>query len=148
MLNAKTGEPLDGVSVSSEIRGEGEPRKETVTTGKEGTAAIELPAGITIRFVDLNVKKTGYVGLLFNWSDRHHAISLPESQEVRLEMGVPISGLVQDEAGMPIAQATVTAMARATGGEAARFGFMNWEPSRPMSRGAGISTMPRQTSRT
>ena len=51
VLSAKTGEPLDGVSVSCEIRGEGEPREETVTTGKEGTAAIEWPAGITIRFL-------------------------------------------------------------------------------------------------
>ena len=41
VLSAKTGEPLEGVSVSCEIRGEGEPRKQTVTTGKEGTAAIE-----------------------------------------------------------------------------------------------------------
>ena len=117
MLSAKTGEPLDGVSVSCEIRGEGEPRKETVTTGKEGTASIEWPPGITIRFLGLNVKKPGYVGLFFYWDDRNHAISLPESQEARLELGVPISGVVQDEAGKPIAQASVTAMAPATEGE-------------------------------
>ena len=63
VLSAKTGEPLDGVSVSWELRGEGEPREETVTTGKEGTASIEWPPGITIRFLGLNVKKPGYVGL-------------------------------------------------------------------------------------
>ena len=33
MLSAKTGEPLDGVSVSWELRGEGKPREGTVTTG-------------------------------------------------------------------------------------------------------------------
>ena len=123
MLSAKTGEPLDGVSVSCEIRGEGEPRKETVTTGKEGTASIEWPPGITIRFLGLNVKKPGYVGLFFYWDDRNHAISLPESQEARLELGVPISGVVQDEAGKPIAQASVTAMATATEGEAPHYGY-------------------------
>ena len=117
VLSAKTGEPLDGVSVSWELRGEGEPRKGTVTTGKEGTASIEWPPGIAIRFLGLNVKKPGYVALFFYWDDRNHAISLPESQEARLEPGVPIRGVVQDEAGKPIAQASVTAMARATEGE-------------------------------
>jgi hypothetical protein len=41
VLSAKTGEPLNGISMSWELRGEGEPRKETVTTGKKGTAAIQ-----------------------------------------------------------------------------------------------------------
>ena len=123
MLSAKTGEPLDGVSVSCEIRGEGEPRKETVTTGKEGTASIEWPPGIAIRFLGLNVKKPGYVGLFLYWDDRNHAISLPESQEARLELGVPISGVVQDEAGKPIAQASVTAMAWPTEGEEPHYGY-------------------------
>jgi RNA polymerase sigma factor (sigma-70 family) len=117
VLSAKTGEPLDGVSVSWELRGEGEPRKETVTTGKEGTASIEWPPGIAIRFVSLNVKKTGYVGLCFHWDDRKHAILLPESREARLELGVPIRGVVQDKDGKPIAQATVTAVAPATESE-------------------------------
>jgi beta-lactamase regulating signal transducer with metallopeptidase domain len=114
VLSAKTGDPLDGVSVSCEIRGEGEPRKESVTTGKEGTAAIEWPAGITIRVLTLDVKKPGYARLWLYWDRRNQAISLPESQEARLEPGVPISGVVQDEAGKPIAQASVTAMATAT----------------------------------
>ena len=117
VLSAKTGEPLDGVSVSCQIRGEGEPREETVTTGKEGTATIEWPAGITIHSLGLNVKKPGYVGMFYVWNDRYHAIALPESQEARLELGVPIRGVVQDEAGKPIAQASVTANAPATEGE-------------------------------
>jgi len=117
VLSAKTGEPLDGVAVSCEIQGEGEPRKETVTTGKDGTTAIEWPPGITIHSLMLNVKKPGYVPLFFYWNDLNHAISLPESREARLEPGVPIRGVVQDEAGKPIAQATVTAMARATESE-------------------------------
>jgi beta-lactamase regulating signal transducer with metallopeptidase domain/protocatechuate 3,4-dioxygenase beta subunit len=117
VLSAKTGEPLDGVSVSSEIRGEGEPRKQTVSTGKEGTASIEWPPGITVRFVGLDVKKPGYVKLSLYWDDRNHAISLPESHEARLEPGVPIRGVVEDEVGKPIAQACVTAMAWPTAGE-------------------------------
>ncbi len=121
VLRAKPGEPLDGVSVSSEIRGEGEPRKETVTTGKEGTASIEWPPGIAIHFLGLNLKKPGYVGLFLSWDDRDHAISLPESQEARLEPGVPIRGVVQDEAGKPIAQASVTPMAWPTAGGKTRF---------------------------
>jgi peroxiredoxin len=123
VLSAKTGEPLEGVSVSCEISGEGEPRKETVMTGKEGTAAIEWPAGMTIRFLILNVKKPGYVKLSLHWDDRNHAISVPESQEARLELGAPISGVVQDEAGKPIARASVTAMARATEGEAPHWAY-------------------------
>ena len=121
MLNAKTGEPLDGVAVSCEIQGEGEPRKGTITTGKEGMASIEWPPGITIRFLGLNVKKPGYVGLFVHWNDRNHAISVPESHEARLEPGVPISGVVQDEAGKPIAQASVTPMAWPTKGEEPRY---------------------------
>jgi len=117
VLSAKTGEPLDGVSVSCEIRGEGEPRKQTVTTGKEGTASIQWPQGITIRFLGLDLKKPGYVKLSVYWDDRNHAISLPELQEARLEPGVAIRGVVQDEAGKPIAQASVTAMAWPTAGE-------------------------------
>jgi beta-lactamase regulating signal transducer with metallopeptidase domain/peroxiredoxin len=123
VLSAKTGEPLEAVSVSCEIRGEGEPRKETVTTGKEGTAAIEWPAGTIIRFLSLNVKKPGYVGLSLFWGDRNHAISVPESHEARLELGVSISGMVQDEAGKPIAQASVTAMATAIDGEFPHYAY-------------------------
>ena len=103
------------------LTAEGKPREETVTTGKEGTAAIEWPPGITIRFLFLKLKKPGYVGLRLHWDDRNHAISLPESQEVRLELGVPIRGVVQDEAGKPIAQASVTAMAPETEGEGSRW---------------------------
>jgi protocatechuate 3,4-dioxygenase beta subunit/thiol-disulfide isomerase/thioredoxin len=110
VLSAKTDEPLDGVSVSWELRAEGEPRTrtETVTTGRRGTATIEWPAGITIRWLRLNVKKPRYVGMEFTWNDDSHAISLPQSREVRLEPGAPISGVVQDEAGKPIAGAEVT----------------------------------------
>jgi beta-lactamase regulating signal transducer with metallopeptidase domain/thiol-disulfide isomerase/thioredoxin/protocatechuate 3,4-dioxygenase beta subunit len=123
VLSAKTGEPLDGVSVSSEIRGEGEPRKQSVTTGKEGTASIEWPPGIPMRFVGLDVKKPGYVGLFLYWDNRNHAISLPESHEARLEPGVPISGVVQDEAGKPVAQASVTARGTATHGEEPHYSY-------------------------
>ncbi len=123
VLSAKTGEPLDGVSVSWELRAEGKSREETVTTGKEGTASIEWPPGIAFRFLYLTVKKPGYVSLFLYWTDRNHAISLPESQEARLEPGVPIRGIVQDEAGKPIAQATVTARATATQGEEPHYGY-------------------------
>ena len=85
-------------------------------TGKEGMASIEWPAGITIHSVYLNVKKPGYVGQFFPWDNHRHAIELPESQEARLEQGVPIRGVVHDEAGKPIAQASVTAGARGNGG--------------------------------
>jgi hypothetical protein len=118
VLSAKTGEPLDGVSVSWVLRAEGEPRKETVTTGKDGTASIKWRTGITIRLLSLNVKKRGYIAQFLYWDGRNHAISLPKSQEARLEPGVPIRGVVQDEFGKPIAQASVTSMARATEGEA------------------------------
>ncbi len=123
VLSAKTGEPLDGVSVHCEIVGEGKPREESVTTGKEGTAAIEWPPGITIRFLSLNVKKPGYVALSLFWDDRNHAISVPDSHEARLEPGVPISGVVQDEAGKPVAQASVTAMVRAPEGEHPHYAY-------------------------
>ena len=124
VLGAKTDEPLDGVSVSCEIRAEGEEdRKKTVTTGKDGTASIECPPGVAIQFLDLNVKKLGYVKLFLYWDNRNHAISLPKSQEARLELGVPISGLVQDEAGKPIAHAAVTAMTMATQGEEPHYAY-------------------------
>jgi RNA polymerase sigma factor (sigma-70 family) len=123
VLSAKTGEPLDGVSVRWELRGEGKPHEGTVTTGKEGTAAIEWPPGITIHFLTVNVKKPGYVGLSLFWDDRNHAISLPASHEARLEPGAPIRGVVQDEAGKPIALASVTAMARATEGERPHYAY-------------------------
>src|SRR6185312_11939041 len=107
-----------GVPVSWELRGEGKPLEGTATTGKEGTASIEWPPGIAIRFLWLKVKKPGYVAQSLIWDDRNHAISLPESQEARLEPGVPIRGVVQDESGKPIAQASVTALVLATQGEA------------------------------
>src|SRR5262249_32432421 len=122
-LSARTGDALDGVSVGWELQGEGKPLEGTITTGKEGTASIEWPPGIAIRRLWLNVKKPGFVALAFVWDDRNHAVSLPESQEARLEPGVPIRGVVQDEAGKPIAQATVTAMVHATQGEATHYGY-------------------------
>ena len=121
--SAKTGEPLERVSVSCEIRGDGKPHEETLTTGKDGTAPIEWPQEITAHWVGLKVKKPGYVGLFLYWDERHHPISLPESFEARLEPGVPISGVVQDDGGKPIAQANVTAMATATEGEAPHYSY-------------------------
>jgi RNA polymerase sigma factor (sigma-70 family) len=121
VLSAKTGAPLEGVSVSFELQAEGKPRKETVKTGKDGATVIECPAGITIHSLRLDVKKPGYVAEMFYWGDRKHSVSLPESQEVRLELGEPISGVVQDEAGKPIAGVTVTAMSTASDMEEPRF---------------------------
>ncbi len=123
VLSAKTGEPLDGVSVHCEIEGEGKPREETVTTGKEGTASFERRTGTAMRFLYLTVKKPGQVSKFFYWTDHNHAVTVPEWQEVRLEPGVPISGIVQDEAGKPVAQATVTARTTATEGEAPHYSY-------------------------
>jgi beta-lactamase regulating signal transducer with metallopeptidase domain len=123
VLSAKTGEPLEGVAVFYKLRAERKDLEDTVKTGKDGTTAIKWPAGITIHSLRLDVKKPGYVAMVFYWSDDRHAISLPESQEVRLEPGVPISGLVQDEAGKPIAGANVTAMSDASEMEEPRYSF-------------------------
>ncbi|MGO9471492.1 MAG: sigma-70 family RNA polymerase sigma factor [Isosphaeraceae bacterium] len=96
---------------------------------REARAAI--PAGwseATVRAALATLNPTMAVGVVSAtankcWDDRNHAISLPESREARLELGVPISGVVQDEDGKPIAQATVTAMAPATEGEEPRYGY-------------------------
>jgi thiol-disulfide isomerase/thioredoxin/protocatechuate 3,4-dioxygenase beta subunit len=107
-LSAKTGKPLDSVSVSYWLWAEGKDLKGTVTTSKEGTAKIEWAAGIAVHGLRLNVKRPTYVGMEFTWVGGGDAISLPESHEARLEPGVPISGVVEDEAGKPIAGVDVT----------------------------------------
>ena len=146
VLSAKTGEPLEGVSVFCQLQAEGKIHEGNRhdRQGRHGDDRMargdhhSLPeAGRE----EAQVRGRGdFIG-----ATRKHAISLPESREVRLELGVPISGVVQDEAGKPIAGANVTAMSDCAEWKDPTTS-MNWEPPRPMSRGAGESMTLRRTS--
>jgi peroxiredoxin/protocatechuate 3,4-dioxygenase beta subunit len=123
VLSASTGAPLEGVEIFYRGRFDGKSQKGTLTTGPDGQAVITWPGQAAVNALTLEVGKPKYVGQFLDWDDSKHAVSLPAVKELRLESGVPMTGRVQDDAGRPIAGATVTAMAPVTESEQSNFHF-------------------------
>ena len=83
-------------------------QKATVTTGEDGTAAIEWPAGRDGPYVwGSPPRMPKLVPIHILWDDQRHPLELPAMKELRFEPGTTIGGIVQDEAGHPIEGATV-----------------------------------------
>ena len=87
-------------------------KKTTTTTGGDGRAALRWPAGATVNNLQVTARKAGFVPYVIHWDDRAHPIRLPAVKLLRLVPGVAIGGVVQDEAGQPVAGARSRCMPR------------------------------------
>ena len=104
---AATDRPIEGVSIEYRGRFDGKDRKRTAATGKDGLATIEYPAGIPIESFEITARKAGFAPICFVWHNERHPVAMPISKNLHFEPGATIGGIVQDEAGHPIAGARV-----------------------------------------
>jgi beta-lactamase regulating signal transducer with metallopeptidase domain/thiol-disulfide isomerase/thioredoxin/protocatechuate 3,4-dioxygenase beta subunit len=106
-LAAKTDRPIEGVSIEYRGRFDGKDRNGTAATGKDGLATIDYPAGALIESFEITARKAGFAALCYVWDNERHPVSMPSSKDLRFAPGTTIGGIVQDEAGQPIAGARV-----------------------------------------
>ncbi len=123
-ISAETNKPLEGVSVSYNGSFGGKHLKKTVGTGKDGTVTIEYPAGSKVSMLEITATAPGFVPVFMRWDRFGKPVKIPVAQDLRFERGTAIGGVVKDEAGRPIAGATVYRYSPPTACEGARVVFM------------------------
>ncbi len=122
-VEAATGEPIDGVSIKSSGRFDGNLRQEIVTTDEDGTAAISWAHGVRIDQLWITARRPKYVPVFILWDGERRPIRLPASKELRLEPGTTMGGIVKDEAGQPVPGATVEVNGPPTESELPNYAF-------------------------
>ncbi len=111
VLDDATGGPVEGAEVESsfvDIKVD-KSIKAAATTGADGTARVEHDAGARVGNLSLIVRKPGYVPGSFH-RGRGGSVEpfpMPEAKEFRLVRGTELGGVAVDEAGAPVAGATV-----------------------------------------
>ncbi len=120
---AATHQPVEGVSIEISGRFDGKYQEETVATGKDGLATFDYPPNARIESLWVIARKAGLVPVAIVWMDQNHPVELPALKELRFVPGTTIGGIVQDEAGHPIAGATVEVGGPPTETESAHQGF-------------------------
>ena len=106
-VTAETKEPIEGVSIEYWVRSGERVHEATIFTAEDGTATMEWALGATVNTIGLTARAPKLVPVDILWDDQRHPIKLPETKELRFEPGTTIGGIVRDEAGQPIAGATV-----------------------------------------
>jgi beta-lactamase regulating signal transducer with metallopeptidase domain len=106
-VSAGTNEPIEGVSIEYWIRFGERIHEATIFTAEDGTATMEWAPRATVNTIGLTARAPKLVPINILWDDQHHPINLPETKELRFGPGTTIGGIVRDEAGHPIAGATV-----------------------------------------
>ena len=98
-----TDKPVGGVTVT--IKGDdrelGKP-----TTGPDGCAVIQLPAQ-PLEYLYVKTSLDGWVPMSLHWSKAKDADRPPQTVAIQMERATSIGGRVVDDAGQPVAGATV-----------------------------------------
>jgi beta-lactamase regulating signal transducer with metallopeptidase domain/thiol-disulfide isomerase/thioredoxin/uncharacterized GH25 family protein len=103
----KSDEPLADVQINYHGSVDGQRFAKKASTGAGGTAELELPAGKKIGDFWFTAKKATFVPMNYWWIDDRRDIELPPLVELRFQPGQTIGGVVQDEAGKPLADASI-----------------------------------------
>jgi beta-lactamase regulating signal transducer with metallopeptidase domain len=127
-VSAETNEPIEGVSIEYWVRMGEKIQDATITTGEDGTAVIEWPVQATVHVVGITATMPKLVPIHMRWDDRRQPLKLPEMKELRFETGTTIGGIIQDEAGHPVAGVTVDIHAPATEYEGGNYVFTLGSP--------------------
>ena len=123
-----TGKPLEGATVEWQLRiNSGKLNKTTSTTGSDGKAVLDWPKTATVNSLSVTVRKPGFAPCIIHWADSAHPVRLPASKVLRLAPGVTIGGFVRDEAGNPVAGATIKVQAPPTESEQSYVRFTVFE---------------------
>ncbi len=103
----QTGEPMAGVELEFHGRIGGKALRQTLQTDERGEAALKRVAGARVEYLWMTARKSRYVPLHYTWQSDRRTIELPESLDLRFEEGIKIGGIVEDEAGQPVAGAAI-----------------------------------------
>jgi len=128
-VSAETNEPIEGVSIEYWVRMGEKIQEATITTGADGTAVIGWPAEATVHVVGITATMPKLVPIHMRWDDQRQPLKLPDVKELRFETGTTIGGIVQDEAGHPVAGVKVEVDAPATEYEGGNFFFTLGSPT-------------------
>jgi beta-lactamase regulating signal transducer with metallopeptidase domain/thiol-disulfide isomerase/thioredoxin/protocatechuate 3,4-dioxygenase beta subunit len=123
-VEAATGELIEGVAIEYGGTFDGKYRRATVTTGEDGTAAIEWAPDAKIGRLWITARKPKLAPIHILWDGEHHPIRLPAIKDLRFDPGTTIGGIVKDEAGQPIAGAKVEVYGPPTESERAHYAFI------------------------
>ncbi len=84
---AKTGLPMEGVSVHYNGSSGEKPLGGTVTTGKDGAATIDYRAGSSVSMLEITATTPGHVPIFIRWDRFGKPATIPASKELRFEPG-------------------------------------------------------------
>jgi beta-lactamase regulating signal transducer with metallopeptidase domain/thiol-disulfide isomerase/thioredoxin len=101
------GDPLVGVALHCHGLIAGKAVTQHLTTDLAGRATFVCPPGATVQSLWITGSKTGFVPVHYVWRSERRAVELPQNLTMRLSIGIPIGGIVQDKQGQPIAGANV-----------------------------------------
>ncbi len=133
---AATNQPVEGVSIEYHSRFDGKYQEGKVATGKDGLATIDYPPNSRIESFWIIARKARLVPVAIVWTDQSHPVELPTLKELRFDPGTTIGGIVQDEAGHPIAGAGSTSWVLRPR-PSPRTMASRWRPPRPTPRADG-----------
>lgn len=83
-----------------------EQKSEKLRTDAAGRLMVPLPKN-EVTYLSVRALKSGFVGRHITWRKYGNPLRLPASYQIQMAPGTPISGRVVDEAGLPLADATV-----------------------------------------
>lgn len=101
------GHPMEGVELRFHGRIGGEIVNHTLHTDQEGIAHMERPAAAAVQNLWMTAKKPKYTAIHYTWRSERRTIELPERLDLAFEEAITIGGVVKNEAGQPIAGATI-----------------------------------------
>jgi len=107
-----SGRPIEGAAVEWQLRvNHGRSKITKDSTNSDGRAVLEWPDGATVNGLNVTARKPGFVPYSIRWVDTNHPLHLPAIKEIRCVPGIPIGGVVKDEACAPVAGARITVRA-------------------------------------
>ena len=101
------GEPIEGCE--TRLYGSSVPQRRIdtrSTTDEDGSVELRYPAE-QITYLNLSLRKPGYVPAFFTWRPESSRAAVPNSFAAQLVKGRELTGLVEDESGKPIKGCTV-----------------------------------------
>ncbi len=116
------GKPMTGVSVQVKI----DDMKFPMPVDDEGFVSLNVPTE-DVNHIELKVEEAGYVPLGASWQSGDGK-KIPKKITIKMQKGLPIGGLVEDEAGKPIEgvkiKATVPSMPPSSSSNDSKAGFV------------------------
>jgi beta-lactamase regulating signal transducer with metallopeptidase domain/uncharacterized GH25 family protein len=109
VVDKETGEALPGLTLSTRV----DNQTRAWTTDERGHASIEYSE--KTKYLGITAKPDGYVPTLLSWRSYTVKDPIPDTFKLPLEHGTRIGGIIQDESGKPVKDATVYVLIKRKG---------------------------------